>query len=94
MAAGKVPKPADDVPETQFERDTIRQAEELHQVAKHERIHRRCYGEVKFEIDMEEPCFDWNNKEYIRREDLEAEKYVVKRMRATVARSIDQSQYK
>ena len=33
-------------------------------------------------------CFDMNNKEFIIRDDSEAEKYKIKRMRADVARAL------
>ena len=41
------------------------------------------------EVDFIEPCFDMNQKEYIRREDIDAEKFKVLRMNAKVARSIE-----
>ena len=66
----------------------------MHLEAKMDRIKKRCYGEVVHVFDDEEPCFDFNDKNYIKREDLDAEKFKVKRMRATVARSIELHEYK
>lgn len=51
-----------------------------------DRMYLRKFGER--EVDFIEPCFDMNQKEYIRREDIDAEKFKVLRMRAKVARSI------
>ena len=50
---------------------------------------RRKLGEEK-KLEFDDPCFDMNSKDYIRRDDLEAEKFKIKRMRADVARSVQQ----
>ena len=50
-------------------------------------MHRQRYGEEK-EVSLEEPCFDMDKKEYIKRYDADAEKYELhKRSTASVARS-------
>ena len=49
-------------------------------------MRRRKFGEEN-EISFEEPCFDMNDKNYIKRVDVDAEMYTVKRLRASIARS-------
>ena len=39
------------------------------------------------------PCFELNNKDFIRRDDLDAEKFKIKYKEATVARSIRPEEY-
>ena len=66
----------------------MREAELCRKEERAKRMHRRKHGEES-EVSFEEPCFDMNKKEYIRRVDVDAEKYEVKRLRATIARSSD-----
>ena len=40
-------------------------------------------------MEFNEPIFDMNRKDYIRREDMDAEKFKVLRMNASVARSVN-----
>ena len=40
-------------------------------------------------MELIEPCYEIDKKEYIIRNDQEAEQYKIQRMRATVARSIN-----
>lgn len=40
-------------------------------------------------MEFNEPIFDINRKDYIRREDMDAEKFKVLRMNASVARSVN-----
>jgi len=40
-------------------------------------------------MEFNEPIFDMNRKDYIRREDIDAEKFKVLRMNASVARSVN-----
>ena len=51
-------------------------------------MHDRKFG-VRQPIDLIEPCFDMENKDYIIRDDAQAEQYRINRMKATVARSIN-----
>lgn len=72
--------------ETPFEQKWMKEAEACEKYERKARMHRKKFGEEK-EISFEVPCFDMNNKEYIKRMDVDAEKYQVKRLRASIARS-------
>ena len=71
-----------------FEQKWMREAELCRKDERAKRMYRKKYGE-EVEVSLEEPCFDWNSKEYIKTVDVDAEKYEVKRLRATIARSSD-----
>ena len=51
-------------------------------------MHAKRYG-VRPPMELIEPCYEIDKKEYIIRNDQEAEQYKIQRMRATVARSIN-----
>ena len=69
------------------------EARKMNKYARKQRMYRKKYGEDTF-IEFQEHCFDFDNKNYIIRDDLEAEKYAIARMKASVARNVKAEDYR
>ena len=69
----------------------IKEASQMVKQETKDRMQLRKVAEKQSEPYVE-PCFDMNQKEYIRRDDADAHKYQVVRMDAKIAHSIDPAQ--
>jgi len=86
----KTPEPIDHGEYDVFlEKKLMREAALLSRAAKKERMALKMARGKKQEPSLLEiPCFDFNNKDFIKRDDSDAKKFNIERMRATVARSV------
>lgn len=82
---------------TENEQFAIAEAEQLENEARAKRVIkklRKGQPDSDDEVPFDMPCFELNNKDFIRREDTDAEKFRIKYKEATVARSIPPEEYK